>query len=265
MAGWAGAQAWHLHLGDPFSAGSLLKGLLLLAGATAVYQAAAAKGFSTLGLFPLFWLSLSRFQWDLCARTEIRYWLGPALFLAVEILVCLIPDGKKLLAALIPLWTAMAGISTFLLLMPLSFLTAPSSRFKKSAWAKWGGLGTAAVLFLVFQAWRGFSLDWMNLYDLFIDGRYLSFFLLGWLGLVAFPRKGMGRHLAFPLFGLTLGYLFWAGPSASALPETEILEWVLVFSAGFGLESFKRDLMDDSWHGRAVWVAVGVAFFGGVL
>lgn len=65
------------------------------------------------------------------------------------------------------------------------------------------------------------------------------------------------------MFLLVGGFMFWTG-SIPMLIEIEILKWVMVFMAGFGLESFRRDLMDQSWHGRMVWAALGLAFFGGV-
>jgi hypothetical protein len=45
----------------------------------------------------------------------------------------------------------------------------------------------------------------------------------------------------------------------------EMLKWALVFFAGFGWESFRRDMMDRTWHGRLLWFILGFCFLGGVL
>jgi hypothetical protein len=68
-----------------------------------------------------------------------------------------------------------------------------------------------------------------------------------------------------PLFLLTGGFLLWGGENEVSLVSQEILEWILIFAAGFGWETFRKYIMDSSWHGRAVWFVLGLAFFGGVL
>jgi hypothetical protein len=67
------------------------------------------------------------------------------------------------------------------------------------------------------------------------------------------------------LFLLPLGMLLFPGPDAFSLFREENLKWVLILFAGFGLESFRRDVMDRSWHGRLLWFVLGLAFVGGVL
>jgi hypothetical protein len=262
---WGGEQIWHSRNGTPFSSLVFLKGLLLILAATAVYQFSAAKKFSFLGFFPLLWLSASKFQWDLCDAPETRYWLWLAVFLAVEVIILALPDGKKLLPLLTVLWACLIWLFPFSFLLPLTFITAPSGRFKRSEWARWGGLLAGIAFFILFHGWKNFYFQWLDVYELFIPGRYAAFFLLGLLGLIAFPRKGIHRHVVFPLVFLTLGFLLWTGPLYSSPLALEVFKWVLVFFAGFGWESFRRDLMDDSWHGKAVWFAMGAAFFGGVL
>ena len=264
---WAWEQFAHVPKGCPLSGVIFAKGLLLLLEAGAVYGLSGFKGFYFLGMFPLSWLAVSRFQWDLCSMSEYRYWLWLFLFLAVELLILVMPDGKKLIAPLVLLWAALIWLFKVSFLLPLVFLTAPKGRFQHASWLRWGGWGAALGLYLAFKGWVYYQFEWLNLYDLLIEGRFAAFFLLGWLGLVAFDSRSKGtfRHILFPLFLLTAGFLFWGGNSFASLFELEILQWVLVWMAGFGWEAFRKYLMDSSWHGRVVWFALGVAFFGGVL
>jgi hypothetical protein len=267
---WVGSLIWHVQHGAVFSFLVFVKGLVLLAGAATVYRLSAVKGFSLLGFFPLSWLSAAQFQWDLCTM-DIRYWLWLALFLCLEIIILAMPDGKRLLVPLVPLWAALAALLPPAILLPLSFVTAPPNRFKRANWIKWGGVLAAACLFLVLRGWEKIFFYWRDLFDFlgpgrpgnYISlGRYIAFFLLGWLGLAAFSKKGAGRHVVFPLFFLVLGFFFLEGPMK--INHLFVLKWVMVFLAGFGFESFRRDLMDDTWHGRAVWAAAGVGLAFGV-
>lgn len=320
-------QVRHAQGGTPFSGIVFLKGLLLLVLAAAVYQRSASKGFSFLGFFPLLWLSVSSFQWDLCAAPQHPYWLWLVLFLAVESLVLWIGDGKRLFLLLAPLWGLMVWLFAFSLLFPLTFFdvprvraicsaairgftratassfsapflrsflpvfaagvlcflggflvwsfplfllvlvffVSPESRFKRSAWAIRGGLGAGLGFFLLFKGWGSYGFEWESLYGLLIDQRYIAFFLLGWLGMMAFSRQGTARYAVFPMFLLLLGHLFWGSGSLSTPLGVGLLKWTLVFFAGFGWESFRRDLMDPTWHGRTVWFVLGAALFGGVV
>jgi hypothetical protein len=325
---WAGEQAWHARQGTPFSLALFLKGFLLLAGATALYQGSATKAFSFLGFFPLLWLAVSKFQWDLCASGEIRPWLWLILFLIAEIVLLGVKDEKKRLYALAPLWAVLCWIFPFsfflplmflrfpvgwlkpfqvirtrilrvgyptrlrwfgfllavelavllgvglvwlapALLIPLVFWAAPQTRLRISAWTGKATLAVALGLFILFQGWKGFGFHGTDLYQLLVTDWYVAFFLLGWLGMIAFSQTRLfpnrnSPNLIFPMFLLVVGFFFWTGPNLAAL-ETGILKWVLVLMAGFGWESFRRDLMDSSWHGRMVWFALGVWFFSGVL
>ena len=242
-----------------------LKGLVLTAAAAAAYQLSAPKKiFSFLGMFPLLWLALSRFQWSLCADQDFHYWLWLVLFLFSEMAILSIHDGRKLLLALAPLWTGLAWLSPVSLLLPLGFIFAPSNRFKNVPWTKWGGLLAGFVLIAGLRGWQTLGFDWISLFDFLASSRYAAFFMLGWLGLISFPRKGTFRYALTPMFALALGFIFW--PTAVWDPQRlELLKWVLVFSAGFGWESFRRDLMDPTWHGRAVWFALGLALFWGMV
>ena len=298
------------------------KGVVLLAEAAVLYGLAPFRGFYFLGMFPLSWLAVSRFQWGLCAMPEYRYWAWLALFLGAEILILALPDGKKLLFPLVPLWAVLIWLFKFSFLLPLVFIRAPEKRFPRAAWARWGGLAAALVLYFLFKGWVYFSFTgfgWIlkflfllplslvaagakqlrqsawtrwggmavalvlfflfkswdcflssdfGLYDLFVGNRFLAFFIVGWLGLAAFDstRKGIFRHTLVPLFLLPAGFLFWGGTNfVSTFIEFEILQWVLVWMAGYGWEAFRKYMIDPTWHGRLVWAALGLAFFGGVL
>ncbi len=264
LVAWTGAQFWHARTGIPSSPWTYLKGVLVLLGAATIYRLSSDKGFSFLGLFPLLWLAVSSFQWDLCAADYFYYWLWLVLFLISEVFILGFPDGKKLFWFLIPFWVLLAWLFPFSFLLPLVFITAPRSRFKQSPWIRWGGLLAALTLIVLFRGWRSFNFDWVGLYDILVSGRFIVFLLLGWLGLIAFPKKGTFRHAVFPVFFLTVGFLFWR--SLPPVPVgTELLKWTLVFFAGFGWESFRKDLMDPTWHGTLVWAALGLAIFDGVL
>jgi len=325
---WVGEQVWHARNGIPFSLVLFLKGFVLLAAAATLYRLSAAKGFSFLGFFPLLWLAVSKFQWDLCAPEQIRTWLWLILFLSAEMVLLVVSDEKKRLFALIPLWAALSWLFPFsfllpltflrfpanwlkpfyavrarilrmgqptrlrwlgfllavelaallgvglvwlapVLLIPLVFLTAPPNRTRISPWTVKMSLGTGLGLFVLLQGWKGFGFFGTDLYGFFVAHWYITYFLLGWLGMIAFsqsrlfPNRNL-PNLIFPMFLLVVGFFFGTGPNLSAA-ESGMLKWVLVFMAGFGWESFRRDLMDPSWHGRLVWFALGVWLFSGVL
>jgi hypothetical protein len=262
---WLGVLFWHARNGFPFSFMVLFKGFWLLGGATAVYQMSTTRKHFFLGMFPLLWLASSRFQWELCSSIQPRFWAWVGLFLVSEVLLLVFPDGKKLLWIFLPLWAGLIWLFKFSFLMPLAFLTAPKGRFQNSNWIRWGGVALAVLLFLLYKGWFYYQYDFLDLYEVLISARFISFFLLGWLGLLAFSVKGPNRHLVYPMFSLLGGFLFWTGNSLTTQIEMEILQWVLVFMAGFGLESIRKDLLDPTWHGCLVWFAIGVCFFQGVI
>ncbi len=246
------------------------KGLLLLLEAAVLYHFSALfslKGFWFLGMFPLLWLAVSEFQWQLCTLQEYRYWLWLALFLASEILILAVWDGQKLLGGLVVFWAALIWLFKFSFLLPLTFFAAPRGRFKNLEWVRMGGVLAALALYLFFKGRFYFQFTWIDLYQLLFEQRFLSFFLLGWLGFAAFEREKEGtyRHVVFPMFLVLAGFLFWSGLNLAAVLEFEILKWVLVFMAGFGFEAFREYLMNPGWMGRTVWLALGIAFFAGVV
>jgi len=105
----------------------------------------------------------------------------------------------------------------------------------------------------------------VDLYDLLVTGRYVSFFLLAWLGLVSLSVKGTARFAAAPALWLAAGFLFFTPLSLQVPLQLSVLRWVWVFQAGLGLECFRRDLADPAWHGQAVWFALGLGFCWGVV
>ncbi len=266
---WGGVQFWRSQLGISFSLSVFLKGVFLLALAAAAYQQASKRrpAFLFLGFFPLLWLATSQFQWDICALSDDRFWFWLVLFLISELVIFYLSDGQWLLALLTPLWMALAHLFTFSFFLPFCFLAGRQGRFlKRLSWIRWGGLSAGLVMWAVLQGWTGLRFYWVELFDLIVSNLFISFFLLGWLGFVSFsPLKGGTRPGLFSFFLLPLGFLFFAGPDPSSFFRFETLKWVLVFFAGFGWEGFRRDIMDRSWHGRLVWLALGAAFFGGVL
>ncbi len=262
---WCFAQYWHSRQGIPFSVLVWAKGLILIFGATIIYHLGSARQFSWLGLFPLGWLALCGAQWGICSDPQNTGWYWMTLFLAATILVFSVSDGKKLLLGLAPLWTALALLWKPSALLGLSFVTAHKGRFKNDRWIRWGGIVIALLLAAWVQGWKGLLTNGLGLYDILATQRYMGFFVLAWLGLVAFPRKGTFRHGAWPFLLLTAGYFLWTDPSHPRPMEDEMYRWVLIFLAGFGFESFKRDVMDRSWHAVLVWVAMGIALCVGIL
>jgi hypothetical protein len=116
------------------------------------------------------------------------------------------------------------------------------------------------------KGWFSFQVFWYDLYEVLFNDLFISFFFLGWLGVMSFSTRKTSWFPAFgPLFLLLLGFLLFSKPSLYSPLIEELLKWALIFFAGFGWESFRRDIMDRSWHGRLLWFALGLAFFGGVL
>jgi hypothetical protein len=79
------------------------------------------------------------------------------------------------------------------------------------------------------------------------------------------PRRGFLRDTLFFLFLLALGSQFWPGAPLEEKANESLLLWVLILFAGNGFESFRVNLMDDSWHGRLVWFLLGLGVFTGIV
>ncbi len=245
-----------------------VKGLVLLALAAAAYfflsRGLWPKAFSTLSLFPLAWLSLSRAQWHLCVEAPLRDWFSIVLFLGLVFWIGLKSDGKILLPVLILGWVGLVLIWPQTLFLGLVFLLARPGLFKNVVWVKVGGAAVFILLFVATRAWSQFQWNGLDFYDWFVEKKYLVFGILIFLGWAAFPRKGTHRSALGSVGLLSLGYLvlnqFFLGQAA----EIEAISWIWVWAAGFGFESLRRDLLDPSWHGRAAWAALGFGVFWGV-
>jgi hypothetical protein len=266
---WGGRQFWQFKQSGFLSSVVLFKGILLLFLASAVYAAACRRrpGFSFLGFFPLLWLALSRFQWDICAQTDQRYWLWVSIFLVAEFFLFVFADGRKLLAVLTPLWLVLAIIFPFSFFNFLSFGWIRENRFlKKTGWVCFGVPLAGLAGWVVLGGWSSVQLFWLSIFQVLLNDLFISFFLLGWLGAMSFATRKISWVPAFgPLFLLPMGFLFLSCPDVFNPLSEDLLKWVLVFFAGFGWESFRRDVMDRSWHGLLLWLVLGIAFFGGVL
>lgn len=229
------------------------------------------EGF--LGWFPLTWLGVSSFQWDLCALREYRYWCWLVLFLLAQAVI--LKWGHRLskvarwslATSLLPLWAAMISLFKVSFLLPLTFATAPARRFPDAAWARRGSVAAALTLFILFKGQNYLTPNWEDLFDLLVAQHYGAFFLLSWLGLTLVEpgAKGTFRHAVLALFLLLAGFLLWAGRGVVAFWEFEMLKWALVLMAGFGLEGLRREFWAASWAGQSLWFALGAALGYGLV
>jgi len=152
-----------------------------------------------------------------------------------------------------------------LALLPLALMLSPGGPSRGPVWAGWGGVLVFLGLFWVYGGWRMDAFDRVDVWNFLIERRYLAFFLLGWLGLVSLPKKGNLRASVFVLFPLALGWLFWPDPLTVPGGGHALLLWVMVLFAGVGWESFRVNLMDQSWHARLVWLLLGLGLLTGLL
>jgi hypothetical protein len=245
-----------------------VKGLIFLGLAAAAYFSLSRglwpKTVSTLSLFPLAWLALSRAQWYLCAEAPLRDWLSILLFMGLVFWMGLKSDGKILLSGLILGWVGLVLVCPQAIFLGLVFLFARPGLFKNVDWVRWGGAGVFIFLLVATRAWSQFQWNGLDFYEWFVEKKYLVFGILIFLGWAAFPRKGTHRSALASVGLLSLGYLvlnpFFLGQAAGM----EAISWIWVWAAGFGFESLRRDLLDPSWHGRAAWTALGLGVFWGV-
>jgi len=263
---WGGRQWNQNHL---FSPVIFLKGVLLLGLAGAIYATACRRrpGFLFLGFFPLLWLAASQFQWEVCAQMDNAYWIWLAVFLLSELFLFVLTDGRKILTLVAPLWVVLSALFPFSLFQFLSFGWIKDGLFfKKTRWVRYGFPLAGLTVWLFLKRYPPFHFLWYDVFEVFFNDLFISFFFLGWLGALSFSTRKTSWFPAFgPLFLLPLGMIFLSDPEPYSPFRQAVLRWVLVFFAGFGLESFRRDLMDRSWHGRLLWLVLGFAFFGGVL
>jgi hypothetical protein len=266
---WGGRQWWQWKQDNFFSAVIFLKGLLLLSLVCVIYAAAGRRrpGFFVLGFFPLLWLALSKTQWDICAQTDYRYWTWLLLFVLSELFLFVLNDGRWILILISPLWIVLSMLFPFSILSFLSFGWVRNSySFRKIEWARYGFPIIGLFVRILVKGRTSYHFFWYDVYEVLINDLYISFFFLGWLGALSFSTRKTAWFPAFgPLFLLPLGIFLLTNTDFYAPFQQEILKWILVFFAGFGLESFRRDMMDRSWHGWLLWFVLGFAFFGGVL
>lgn len=266
---WSGRQFWEYRQGVPFSLLVYGKGLLLLWLAALIYAESCRRrpGFLFLGFFPLVWLSLSQMQWFLCYQLDHRYWFWLASFLLMEFFLLALRDGRQLFPAIATLGAVQSILFPFSLPVFLSFGWMGDNRhLRNSRWVRYGLPLAGVALFLWLMGRSPAQFFFYDLYEVLINQLFISFFLLGCLGTIAFvTHQGRWNPAFGPLFLICAGFLFWAGPDHFSPLKQYLLKWVLVFFAGFGWEAFRRDMMDRTWHGRAVWFLLGLCFIGGVL
>ncbi len=266
---WSGRQFWEYRQGVFFSLVVYGKGLLLLWLAALIYGEACRRrpGFLFLGFFPLVWLSVSQIQWLLCCQPDHRYWFWLASFLLMEFFLWAVKDGRQLFPVTAALGTVLSILFPFSLPGFLSFGWVGDSRFlKHSRWVRYGLPLIGIGLFLLLMGRAPAEFFFYDLFQVLVNQLFISFFLLGCLGAMAFSvRHGRWTPAFGPLFMLCVGFLFWSGPDHFSPLKQDLLKWVLVFYAGFGWEAFRRDMMDRTWHGRSVWFLLGLCFLGGVL
>jgi hypothetical protein len=94
--------------------------------------------------------------------------------------------------------------------------------------------------------------------DLMGKGYGLVPALFLWLGAGYAPRQSPLPCLAGQIGGWVLAWcllgganLPWFGPDMAVC--------LLLAGAGFGLETLRRDVMDDSWYARILWAALGLS------
>jgi hypothetical protein len=266
---WGGRQWWQWKQDGFFSTIIFLKGFLLLSLVCTIYMAACRHrpGFFFLGFFPLLWLALSKSQWDICAQTDYRYWTWLVLFVLSELFLFVFSDGRWILILVSPLWAVLSVLFPFYILSFLSFgWIGNSCRFKKTEWARYGFPVIGLFIWTLLKGWTSYHFFWYDIYEVLFSDLYISFFFLGWLGALSFSTRKASWFPPFgPLFLLLIGLLLFTNVNFYTPFQQEVLKWVLVFFAGFGLESFRRDMMDRSWHGWLLWFVLGFCFFGGVL
>ncbi|HET9870472.1 MAG TPA: hypothetical protein VFR02_08255, partial [bacterium] len=150
------------------------------------------------------------------------------------------------------------------LFLPLAFLPFRRGLFREARWARWGSLAAFLLLSAATRVWLHFQWNGLEFYDWFLGKHFAVFGVFVLLGWAAFPVRGTQRSVPLGVGLLALGFLLLAAQPVGRTPGPAGLGWLLIWGAGFGFESLRRDLLDASWHGRAVWAAAGLAAFGGV-
>ena len=258
LTAWILLQIWQTRFGIPFSWTLTLKGLPLLAGASVFYARLDRDPKSRMGFFPLLWLGLSRFQWNLCQTMDHRPWYWVLLFLGWVLILLAVRDGKKLALFLAPFWIGMGAVWKVSLLLGLSFLGFSRSRIRSKFWACGAGVTCLVVSGVFLKVWHFWSWNELGLVEFLWIKRMGIYWILGFFGWMVLPRRGRERVAASSLFWVTLGYFLWAPFSYPFCVDDQAFGWFLVLWAGTGLEAFRRQVLDESWASQWVWAVFGV-------
>ena len=254
---WALLQAWQFHFGIPFSWTLTLKGTPLLAGASLFYAWLDRDPKSRMGFFPLLWLGLSRFQWNLCETMDHRPWYWALLFLGWVLILLAVRDGKKLALWLTPFWIGMGIFWKGSLLLGLAFLGFTRSRIRSKAWVCAAGLACLAVSAVLQRVWNHWTWNELGLIETLGSKRLILYFILGLFGWLVLPRRGRERAAASSLFWVSLGYFLWAPFTFPFSLDDQAYGWLLLLWAGVGLEAFRRQVLDESLAAQWVWAVFG--------
>ena len=258
LLAWIGLQVWQSHFGIPFSWQLTLKGLPLLAGAAVFYAWLDPDSRSRMGFFPLLWLGLSRFQWNICETMDHRPWFWALLFLAWTLILLAVKNGKTLALLLTPLWIGMGAVWNASLPLGLAFLGFGRSRIRSKAWVCFAGLACFAVLFLFLGVWNHWTWNELGLVEMLWSKRLAVYFILGLFGWMVLPHGGRERAAASSLFWVALGYFCLAPFTFPFSLDDQAYGWLLQLWGGVGLEAFRRQVLDESLPAQWVWMVFGV-------
>lgn len=250
-------QVWQTHFGIPFSWALVLKGIPLLAGASVFYAWLDRDPKSRMGFFPLLWLGLSRFQWNLCETLDRRIWYWALLFLGWALVLLAVRDGKKLALLLSPFWIGMGVLWKSSLLLGLVFLGFGRSRVRAKVWVCATGITCLAVSAMSLQVWNHWTWNELGLIEILWSKRLVVYLILGFFGWMVLPRRGREKAAASSLFWVSLGYFLWAPLTFPFSQDDQAYGWLLLLWGGVGLEAFRRQVLDESLAAQWVWVVFG--------
>jgi hypothetical protein len=164
---------------------------------------------------------------------------------------------------IVPVWIAMVSLHAASVLMPAAFFIGFGKRLRSLGRPLTWGLLAVLMLGCLYYVIKGFlaiQIGLLPIYDFVVHRGFLSFLILAFLGFAASREASDERSAVMQFFFVAAGWLFWA-PSTGM---TDALGITFILLAGPGLEALKNEIMDDSWHGRAVWAFVGVLLAWGL-
>ncbi len=242
------------------------RGASLILTALGILKLFGCRSFAS-RFFPVVWIAISGALWNLCAPANVHYWAWEAAMAIGTLTLLTVRDFRVVLGVTACLVAWMTSVMTGSLLMPLAFLFVPKEgKARTRKWFRWGGVAITLVIFLAFQAWKqkGFlQSGWLDAYDFLTARLFLPFVILSLLAWVGFATRKPGRIVLLQLAGVLLGWFFWEPGSLSFAPQAA-LGVAFMGISGVGLETMKTKILDDSWHGRLVWAALGVSVFLGL-